>query len=105
MAQAILDIDALRGSADAATGFLRTLANPDRLMLLCQLTVRESCVSELEAGTGIAQPTLSQQLAVLRREELVETRREGKQIYYRIADPRVMSMLAQLQQLFCPMED
>ena len=105
MPQATLDIDALRGSADAATGFLRTLANPDRLMLLCQLTVGEACVSELEAQTGIAQPTLSQQLAVLRREELVETRRDGKQIFYRIADPRVMSMLAQLQQLFCPLED
>ncbi|MEE4249668.1 MAG: metalloregulator ArsR/SmtB family transcription factor [Alcanivoracaceae bacterium] len=105
MPQAILDIDALRDSADAATGFLRTLANPDRLMLLCQLTMKEACVSELEAQTGIAQPTLSQQLAVLRREELVDTRREGKQIYYRIADPRVMSMLAQLQQLFCPVED
>ena len=105
MPQAVLDIDALRDSADAATGFLRTLANPDRLMLLCQLTVQEACVSELEARTAITQPTLSQQLAVLRREELVETRRDGKQIYYRIADPRVMSMLAQLQQLFCPVED
>lgn len=105
MPQATLDIDALRASADAATGFLRTLANPDRLMLLCQLTVDESCVSELEARTSITQPTLSQQLAVLRREKLVETRRDGKQIYYRIADPRVMSMLAQLQQLFCPVED
>ena len=47
MPQAVLDIDALRDSADAATGFLRTLANPDRLMLLCQLTLQEACVSEL----------------------------------------------------------
>jgi DNA-binding transcriptional ArsR family regulator len=104
MATALLDIDALRQSADAATAFLRTLANPDRLLLLCQLTAGERCVSDLEAETGIPQPTLSQQLAVLRREALVTTRREGKQIYYRIADARVLTMLGQLQQLFCAEE-
>jgi DNA-binding transcriptional ArsR family regulator len=102
MADPVLDIDALREAADTATDFLRTLANPDRLMLLCQLSGGERCVSDLESDTGIPQPTLSQQLAVLRREDLVLTRREGKQIYYRIADPKVLTMLGQLQQLFCP---
>ncbi|PKM22031.1 MAG: transcriptional regulator, partial [Gammaproteobacteria bacterium HGW-Gammaproteobacteria-14] len=91
MLQTNLDIDALRQSADAATGFLRILANPDRLLLLCQLADGERCVSELEAETGITQPTLSQQLAVLRREQLVLTRRDGKHIYYRIADSRVLT--------------
>lgn len=102
MADPVLDIEALREAADTATDFLRTLANPDRLMLLCQLSDGERCVSDLENDTGIPQPTLSQQLAVLRREQLVLTRREGKQIYYRIADPKVLTMLSQLQQLFCP---
>jgi DNA-binding transcriptional ArsR family regulator len=102
MANVALDIDALRQSADGATAFLRTLANPDRLLLLCQLTEGERCVSDLEFDTGIPQPTLSQQLAVLRREDLVATRRDGKQIFYRIADDRVLIMLGQLQQLFCP---
>lgn len=102
MADPVLDIEALREAADTATDFLRTLANPDRLMLLCQLSNGERCVSDLENDTGIPQPTLSQQLAVLRREQLVLTRREGKQIYYRIADPKVLTMLSQLQQLFCP---
>jgi DNA-binding transcriptional ArsR family regulator len=105
VAETTLDFIALRQAADAATGFLRTLSNPDRLMLLCQLSAGESCVSDLENETGIPQPTLSQQLAVLRREDLVLTRREGKQIYYRIADPRVLTMLDQLQQLFCPKEN
>lgn len=104
MPQATLDIDALRQSADAATDFLRTLANPDRLLLLCHLAEGERCVSELESETGIGQPTLSQQLAVLRRQLLVLTRRDGKHIYYRVADPRVLAMLNQLQQLFCPKE-
>lgn len=102
MTAAVLDIEALREAAGTATDFLRTLANPDRLLLLCQLSCGERCVSDLETDTGIPQPTLSQQLAVLRREELVVTRREGKQIYYRIADPKVLSMLGHLQQLFCP---
>jgi len=102
MTDSVLDIEALREAAGAATDFLRTLANPDRLMLLCQLSGGERCVSDLESDTGIPQPTLSQQLAVLRREDLVITRREGKQIYYRIADPKVLTMLGQLQQLFCP---
>jgi ArsR family transcriptional regulator len=105
MPQTTVDVDALRDAADAATGFLRTLANPDRLMLLCQLALGERCVSELESETGISQPTLSQQLAVLRRDELVQTRRNGKQIHYRIADPRVLSMLVQLQRLFCTTEN
>jgi ArsR family transcriptional regulator len=102
MTDPVLDIEALREAADTATDFLRTLANPDRLILLCQLSGGEHCVSDLENDTGIPQPTLSQQLAVLRREQLVLTRREGKQIYYRIADPKVLTMLGQLQQLFCP---
>ncbi|MFN3712137.1 MAG: ArsR/SmtB family transcription factor [Alcanivoracaceae bacterium] len=105
MANPVLNIDALRQSADAATVFLRTLANPDRLLLLCQLTAGERCVGDLETDTGIPQPTLSQQLAVLRREELVSTRRDGKQIYYCIADRRVLTMLGQLQQLFCPEQE
>ena len=102
MTNATLDIDALREAAGAATDFLRTLANPDRLLLLCQLSGGERCVSDLESDTGIPQPTLSQQLAVLRREDLVMTRREGKQIYYRIADPNLVSLVRLLKDLYCP---
>ena len=69
-----LDIEQLRDNADAAGQLLKALANPDRLLLLCQLSQGESNVSELEELLGIGQPTLSQQLAVLRREALVETR-------------------------------
>ena len=82
MAESI-DIQQLRANADAAGQLLKALANPDRLLLLCQLSQGERNVSELEALLGIQQPTLSQQLAVLRREGLVDTRRDGKQIFYR----------------------
>lgn len=80
---------------------LRLLANEDRLLLLCQLTQGERCVSELEELLEIRQPTLSQQLGVLRTEGVVATRREGKNIYYRIADERVEQLLNQLYQMFC----
>lgn len=97
----LLNLTAMRNSAGVATAFLRSMANEDRLMLLCQLTQGEKCVSELEALTGILQPTLSQQLGVLRNEGLVDTRREGKYIYYAITDSRVLSMLGALQDTFC----
>ena len=62
-----LDIQQLRASAEAASQLLKALANPDRLLLLCQLSQRELNVTDLEALSGIQQPTLSQQFAVLRR--------------------------------------
>lgn len=97
----VVDLAAMRKSAGVATAFLRTMANEDRLLLLCQLSEGEKCVSELETLTGIAQPTLSQQLGVLRTEGLVSTRREGKYIHYQLSDDRVIAMLGSLQGLFC----
>lgn len=100
-AAASLDIDQLRANADAAGQLLKTLANPDRLLLLCQLSQGEHNVGELEALLGIVQPTLSQQLAVLRREGLVDTRRDGKQVYYRISSAPALALINTLYQLFC----
>lgn len=99
-----LDVVRLRESADAAGQLLKTLANPDRLLLLCQLSQGERNVGELETLLGILQPTLSQQLAVLRREGLVDTRRDGKQVYYRISSPQALAIINTLYQLFCAEE-
>lgn len=96
-----LDIHQIRRAAAEAAGVLRVLANEDRLLLLCQLSQGECCVSELLALLGIQQPTLSQQLGVLRSEGVVTTRRDGKHIYYQIADPRLLTLLETLYQLFC----
>lgn len=98
------DIQQLRANADAAGQLLKALGNPDRLLLLCQLAEGERSVSELEALLGIQQPTLSQQLGVLRREGLVATRREGKQIFYRIDSPSALAVINTLYQLFCAQE-
>jgi len=98
---AVPDLELLRANASAAGQLLKALGNPDRLLLLCQLSQGERNVSELEALLGIVQPTLSQQLAVLRREGLVETRRDGKQIYYRISSPAALAVISTLYEQFC----
>lgn len=96
-----LDLDQLKANAASASALLKALANPDRLLLLCQLSQGERSVSELEQLLGIQQPTLSQQLAVLRREGLVATRREGKLIHYRISSAEALAVITTLYRLFC----
>lgn len=87
--------------AQDASQLLKALANPDRLMLLCQLVAGERSVAELGALSGIAQPSLSQQLGVLRHERLVATRREGKTVHYRVDSPAALAVLQTLYDLFC----
>jgi DNA-binding transcriptional ArsR family regulator len=96
-----LSLEVLRQSANAACRLMKTMSNPDRLLLLCQLSQGEKNVGELEALVGIAQPTLSQQLGVLRDEGLVSTRREGKNIYYCINSPQAMAVMGVLYTQFC----
>ena len=96
-----LDMQRMRISATVASAFLKALANPDRLLLLCQLSQGECCVSDLEARVGLRQPSLSQQLTVLRNEALVATRKEGKQVYYRIASEDALAIMQVLYRKFC----
>lgn len=88
-------------AAEDACRLMKALANADRLMLLCQLSQGEMSVGELEAALGILQPTLSQQLGVLRDEELVQTRREGKHIFYRVRSAPALAVLRVLYDQFC----
>lgn len=101
----IIDIDRLRSSAEQAGRLLKALANPARLLLMCQLAQGEMRVGELEGLVGITQPTLSQQLGVLRDEGLVSTRREGKNIFYRIDSPQALAVMAVLYEQFCQPAD
>ena len=87
-----------------AAELLKALANPDRLLLLCQLVGGEKAVTELGLLTHIEQPSLSQQLAVLRGERLVATRREGKNMFYSIASPAALAVLETLYRLFCTVQ-
>ncbi|MDQ2139887.1 metalloregulator ArsR/SmtB family transcription factor [Alcaligenaceae bacterium B3P038] len=96
-----MNLESLRRSADSACRLMKALSNPDRLLLLCQLTAGEKRVGELEALVGVTQPTLSQQLGVLRDEGLVTTRRDGKHVYYRIASTQVLAVMQTLFEQFC----
>ena len=100
-----IDLANLQAAAAQACNLLKALSNPDRLLLLCQMTQGEFSVGELEATTGIRQPTLSQQLTVLREEKLVNTRREGKQIFYSVASQEALAVLQVLYHLYCPKEE
>src|SRR4030088_881131 len=90
-----------REKAEAASSFMKTLANPNRLMIACALLEGERSVGDLEIELGLRQPSLSQQLAELRESGVVEARREPKQVFYRISDQRVVALLATLHQIFC----
>ncbi len=96
-----IDFNELRASADKACNLMKVMANSDRLMLLCQLSQGEKSVGELENILDIRQPTLSQQLTVLREAELVATRREGKSIFYRISSQSAMAVMQVLHQEIC----
>jgi len=96
----IQNVDAIRDSAGQACSMLKILANEDRLMLLCQLTQGEKNVGELEATTNIQQPTLSQQLTILRKDNIVNIRKDGKFNYYSIASDEVVQVMQTLGSLY-----
>lgn len=101
MPVSVSPVEQLRTHASDASELLKALSNPDRLLLLCQLVEGERSVGELEALLGIRQPTLSQQLSILRREGLVRARRQGKQVYYQLASPAASAVLETLHRIFC----
>jgi ArsR family transcriptional regulator len=96
----VMDPAVLRRAAGKTVGASKVLANEDRLRLLGQLSDGEMSVGELEKALEIHQPTLSQQLGVLRTEGIVNMRREGKRIFYSIAHPDVMQVLKILDRVY-----
>ena len=96
-----LELEHMHSAADEACKLMKVLSNPDRLMILCQLSKGELRVGEIEEILGIGQPTLSQQLTVLREEELVTIRREGKSIYYHVKSPKALAVIEILYEQFC----
>lgn len=97
----VKSLDGMMDSAKQATEFLKALGHEGRLMILCRLIEGECSVTELEDMLAARQAAVSQQLARLRLEGLVQTRREGKTMYYSLADQRVRRMVALLYDLFC----
>ncbi len=95
------DLDRMVDNATRASNFLKAISHEGRLMILCHLVSGEKSVTELEELLSARQAAVSQQLSRLRLEGLVLPRREGKAIYYRLADDRPRKMLETVYELFC----
>lgn len=91
----------MREAAGAAEELLKALANRHRLMILCQLADGERSVGELAAFLGLRDSTVSQHLALLRKDSLVTARREGQTVWYAIASPAAQRMIETVYQIYC----
>jgi DNA-binding transcriptional ArsR family regulator len=96
-----MKLEDLRESADKASSFLKSLANPQRLRIMCLILEQERPVGELADAVELNQSAVSQHLALLRREGLLKTRRDGQTIYYQLADRNVTKFLGLLEDMFC----
>ena len=96
-----IDVDELMRNAAAASDFLKALSHEARLVILCLLSEGERSVTEIEQLLKLRQPAVSQQLARLRADDLVETRRDVKNIYYSLARPEVRQVIEALHSAFC----
>jgi DNA-binding transcriptional ArsR family regulator len=91
----------MQSAADAASELLKALANRHRLLILCQLIERERSVGELAAFLGIRDSTVSQHLALLRRDGLVAPRRDGQTIWYAISSAPARAVVETLYRVYC----
>ncbi|MBT4522558.1 MAG: winged helix-turn-helix transcriptional regulator [Halieaceae bacterium] len=96
-----MDLEKMQQSAKTATDMLKLLGHPDRLMVLCQLKTGEQSVGKLSNSLGIKQSPLSQHLARMRHEGVVESRREAQTIYYSLAGEKVEKIVSVLYELYC----
>jgi ArsR family transcriptional regulator len=94
-------MDAMAAHADEAATMLRALGHGARLKVLCDLVGGERSAGELVKASGLSQSALSQHLAKLREEKIVETRRDGQTIFYRLGDPAIARVLDVLHELYC----
>jgi DNA-binding transcriptional ArsR family regulator len=94
-------VDKMRGQAAMAEEMLKALANRHRLLILCQLNGGETPVGELATMLGVRESTVSQHLALLRKDELVSTRREGQTIWYSLASEPVRRLVGTLYEIYC----
>ena len=99
------EIDKMASNASRAANFLKAIGHDGRLMILCHLVTGEKSVTELEDLLSARQAAVSQQLSRLRLERLIEPRREGKSIYYRLSDDRAVQVMEVVYDLFCKDED
>ena len=97
------EVEAFESRAAEAAALLKAIGNEKRLLILCHLMAeREASVSALGAKVGLSQSALSQHLARLREDGLVEFRRAAQSVHYRVSDPRAARVIALLRDIYCP---
>lgn len=97
-----MNVRDLTAASDEAANLMRSLSHPQRLLVLCALVDGEKSVSQLRQELGIEQVPMSQQLMRLRADGLVEARRVGTTVYYRVARAEILLVIEALRQAFCP---
>ena len=96
-----MDIELMHQNVEEASSLLKSLANPNRLLVLCALVTREHTAGELEQLTGLSQSAISQHLARLREEQLVATRRDAQRIYYSLNSTQATAVIETLHGIYC----
>lgn len=96
-----MDIAELKDNAGKASDLLKIMASQSRLMILCNLLEGEKSVQQLQGHVGLSQSALSQQLALLRGQNLVSTRREAQSVFYSLASPEAEALIATLYEIYC----
>jgi DNA-binding transcriptional ArsR family regulator len=97
-----MNVEEMIPASEKAAELMRSLSHPQRLLALCALGGEEKSVAELRHELGIDQVPMSQQLMRLRADGLVESRREGTTVYYRITRPEVLTVIEAMHVAFCP---
>lgn len=100
-----MDVNEVERNIEVAVNLLKALSNERRLMIICALYKGEKSVGELEQIVGLSQSALSQHLARLRKDGLVETRRDAQTIYYSVTDRAIKAILKTLYDIYCPDDD
>ncbi|MCG9755265.1 metalloregulator ArsR/SmtB family transcription factor [Shewanella insulae] len=96
-----IDVDAMVTNAQSAAKWLKAIANPYRLMILCQILDNELSVTQLNENVPLSQSALSQHLAVLRAEDLVATRKSSQIVYYTLKNEQVTEVISILYKRYC----
>lgn len=96
-----MEITELKTKATEVSEILKTMAHPERLMVLCQLVEGEVGVTQLQSSTSLSQSAFSQQLSVLKKNNLVKVRKESQQVFYSLSDDRVKALISSFYSIFC----
>ena len=97
----MIDLQKMHCHADEVANWLKTVAHPERLMVLCQLTKGEIALKELQQHSSLGQSALSQHLAILKAHKLVSFRKQSQQVFYSLADEKAKQLLEALQNICC----